>query len=34
LALGQQARHRALQTFTKDRMVEEHARLYFQLLRS
>jgi len=34
VALGQQARHRALQTFTKDRMVEEHARLYYRLLRS
>jgi glycosyltransferase involved in cell wall biosynthesis len=34
MALGQQARQRALQTFTKDRMVEEHARLYYQLLRS
>jgi glycosyltransferase involved in cell wall biosynthesis len=34
VALRQQARHRALQTFTKDRMVEEHARLYSRLLRS
>ena len=34
VALGQEARRRALQNFTKDRMVEEHSRLYHHLLRS
>jgi glycosyltransferase involved in cell wall biosynthesis len=32
-ALGQSARPRALQMFSQDRMVAEHARLYRELLR-
>jgi glycosyltransferase involved in cell wall biosynthesis len=31
LALGRQARHRALQNFTKDRMVEQHTHLYYTI---
>jgi glycosyltransferase involved in cell wall biosynthesis len=32
MALAKRGRERATQIFTRDRMVEEHARLYFQLI--